>query len=515
MEVVLHNQWVSLAAAWKQKLSGLVINREYAKAQRRYGSQIGLPDAEMYDFLRWLRVELLSHNQTESTKASKAVKEPLPDLVESDLDLPEHDKAYWHDTTRNVYVVHLPSRKHPLAIPGDTWTAIREAYSNWSGSPASINEIARKFGMARRTVVELLRVMGTTHDSAPWTEETLKVEGEQVLTEDLLRRKEERILVASERASWNAVKDDANKWRNLRVHVLDKLATLTPKSYKVRKLDLPQSLREYVAIVSPTDFHFGKYADDFEVDMEDNRNLQRQRLLVSTQKVMGDVVLFGRPERIIVGVGSDFFNIDNDQKSTTEGTPQDVDGNPAEIMVQGCRLMVEYIDTLRQIAPVQLVLMSGNHDRMMGTMMLMYLEAWYRGQTDVMVRVASASPRQYIEYGNNLLCFHHADLVNKTMDLARLAATERPREWGNCDHRMVFTGHLHYTKMEDDRGFTRFQLPSLSGADRWHHRNGYVGAKRQLAAVLVDRMAGVFGTLYADDAYYASIGSMGNVRIDL
>ena len=489
------DQWVSLAAVWKQKLSCLVLNREYAKAQRRYGSQIGLPDAELYDFLRWLRVELLSNKPT---KATKTPKEPIPDFDESDLDLPEHDKAYWHDTNRNVYVVHLPSRKHPLAIPGDTWTAIREAYSNWSGSPASINEIARKFGMARRTVVELLRVMGTTHDSAPWTEETLKVEGEQILTEDLLRRKEERILVASERASWNAVKDDANKWRNLRVHVLDKLATLTPKSYKVRKLDLPQGPREYVAIVSPTDFHFGKYSDDFEVDMEDNRKLQRQRLMVSTQKVMSDVVLFGRPERIIVGVGSDFFNIDNDQKMTTEGTPQDVDGNPAEILATGCQLMVEYIDTLRQIAPVNAVLMSGNHDRTTGLMLLLYLGAWYRGMADVKVNTMSAAARQYVEYGNNLLCFNHADMVNKTSDLARLAAVERPCEWGRCGHKMVFTGHLHAIKMEEDRGFTRFQLPSLSGKDRWHDRHGYVGNRKQLAAVLVDRHTGVFGTLYAD-----------------
>lgn len=482
------NQWKSLATTWGPKLEHHVRNRTFKRAVEQYGPKLKLDDDEMAAFLRWLRDDWYPDQQ------EKAALDDMPTI-----EWQEHDKTYWFDASRNVYVVHLPSRKSPLVIAGDKWASIREAYSNWSGSPQSVNELSRKFGMARRTVIELLRCMGTTHDSAPWTEEELSREGEGVLVDDLLRRKEEKILVAAERASWNKVKEDANKWRNLNAAVLEKLAKALPKAYTVPKLTLPETSRQYVAVVSPTDFHHGKYSDDFEVGEKDNREMQRQRLIHATKQILMDVTRHGRPEQILIGIGSDFFNIDTDHKTTTDGTPQDVDGNPAEILATGCRLMVEYIDLLRQVAPVQAVLMSGNHDRLLGMMLLLYLGAWYRDMPDVKVNVTSASPRQYVEYGNNLLCFHHADLVPKTNDLARLAATERPREWGRCGHKMVFTGHLHATKVEEDRGFTRFQLPSLSGTDRWHHRHGYIGNKKQLAAVLVDKHSGVFGTLYADD----------------
>lgn len=496
----LTDHWGILADRWGKKLASKFRQRKWTEIKNKFGKELGLSDDELRDFGRWLVNEWLpQQSQAPATESPPPkAQESIPEEVVPNLHWKEHDRTYWYDKSRDLYVVHLPSRKFPLAIPGDKWCAIRDAYSNWSGSPASVNELSRKFGMARRTVLELLRCMGTTHDSAPWTDEELQVEDEDSLVEDLLRRKEERILVKAERDNWDRIKADADKWRTFERQILSKLESAIPEPYHPPKLKVPDSNRRFVAVVSPSDFHHGKYSDEFEVSEEDNRKLQRLRLIKSAERVLGDVTKHGRPERIILGIGSDFFNIDNDKKTTTDGTPQDVDGNPAEILITGCQLMVEYIDLLRQVAPVSAVLMSGNHDRLLGVTLLLYLGAWYRDIPDVQIQQKSAASRQYIEYGQNLLCFHHADTVPKTADLARLAAVEKPREWGRTNHKMVFTGHLHSIKMEEDRGFTRFQLPSLSGTDRWHSRHGYVGSRKVLAAVLVDRDDGVFGTLYAE-----------------
>ena len=157
--------------------------------------------------------------------------------------------------------------------------------------------------------------------------------------------------------------------------------------------------------------------------------------------------------------------------------------------------MTLYIDMLRQIAPVELVLMAGNHDRILSVSLHLYLQAWYNN-CDSITTIKCAQSRQYIVYDNNLLCFHHGDTVTKTSDLARLAAIEAPHAWGRCAHRMVFTGHLHYEKVEEDRGFTRYQLPSLSGEDKWHARKGYVGNRKMIAAVLIDNKEGIFASIY-------------------
>ena len=496
--------WNELAKKWGYLLESKFKNRKWKDIQAKYGSDLALSDQELRTFGHWVLEEWIPAQETNKPKPTPPpVVEALDESEESEA-VPnehwqEHDRKYWYDETRDLYVVHLASRKHPIAIKGEIWAAIKDAYSNWSGSPASINEIARKFGMSRRTVQELLRCMGNTHDSSPWTDEELHKEKESILVEDLLRRKEERILIKAERDNWDRIKADAIKWQLFNRNVLSKLEATMQQPYQVPKLRIAKSDRRFVAVVSPTDFHHGKYSDDFEVGEQDNRQLQRQRLLNSADRVLSDVARHGKPERILVGLGSDWFNIDNDLGSTTSGTPQDCDGNPSEILATGCQLMVEYLDCLRQVAPVTAVLMSGNHDRILGVALMMYLAAWYRDAPDVQIKQNSASPRAYLEYGQNLLCFNHGDLVTKTTDLARLAAVDKPREWGRCAHKMVFTGHLHGLKLEEDRGFTRMQLPSLSGKDRWHDRHGYVGNRKQLAAVLVDHQDGLFGTLYAED----------------
>jgi hypothetical protein len=208
-------------------------------------------------------------------------------------------------------------------------------------------------------------------------------------------------------------------------------------------------------------------------------------------------VNFGRPDKLYIPIGSDFLHIDNDLNSTTMGTPQDSDGTPAEILVTGCHLMEEWINCLRQVAPVELVLMSGNHDRMMGLAILLYLEALYRNEDDVTVRTEWA-PRVYRTYGSNLIGFVHGDKVGKTRDLAGHMARETGVGWSGCKHKTIYTGHLHYEKTEVDVAFgvTRRQIPSLSGPDRWHMRAGYVGSPKGLPLYLHDKNKGLVAVIH-------------------
>ena len=53
----------------------------------------------------------------------------------------------------------------------DEHKAIKSAYSNWDGDQATLNQIAARFRMPRRYLVEYLRRHGVTHDSEPFTRE--------------------------------------------------------------------------------------------------------------------------------------------------------------------------------------------------------------------------------------------------------------------------------------------------------------------------------------------------------
>jgi hypothetical protein len=93
-------------------------------------------------------------------------------------------------------------------------------------------------------------------------------------------------------------------------------------------------------------------------------------------------------------------------------------------MVEGQQLMVEFIDMLRQVANVEILLTAGNHDFKLSHVLLQYLGAYYRESSDVNV-IKCHKFRQYFSYGQTLMGFTHGD-GTKLHDLPYLMANEAP-----------------------------------------------------------------------------------------
>jgi hypothetical protein len=409
-----------------------------------------------------------------------------------------HERAYYYNETTDAYVFNLAGVAKPVVLPGTVVRDMVRGYSNL-GEGGSLQEVARAASLPRGWVVQIMRALEVTHDGLPFTQEELKGREIADLEAEGLAVKGANLYRSLERASWTRVQEEAKQWRELETSILRRFPTGVGRPVEPLRLVQGKADRRFGVVLSPTDFHWGKWGAVEEGTKEYNRRVARERLRESTAKCLAGVLCHGQPERIFVGVGSDYFHVDNEAGTTSGGTPQDRDGNPLDIIETGCEMMIEYVDMLRAVAPVDLVLMAGNHDHLLGYCLLLYLSAYYRGVEGVRVR-RTADPRQYVEYGSTLLTFVHGDAVHKTGDIARLAAVEAREQWGRTEHRVALTGHLHYEKMEDDRGFVRYQMPSLSGTDRWHTRHGYVGSRVLLSAVLIDHEAGVFGTLLGGES---------------
>jgi hypothetical protein len=147
---------------------------------------------------------------------------------------------------------------------------------------------------------------------------------------------------------------------------------------------------------------------------------------------------------------------------------------------------------------VELVLMQGNHDRMLGLALLLYLDALYRDTPGVTV-CNDRSPRVYTTYGKNLIGFSHGDGVRKTSDLASHMANEASEFWHECTDRTIYTGNYHYEETETytPLSVTRRQLPSLSGPDRWHNLKGHVNAPKGMPLYLHDYHDGLMATIHS------------------
>jgi hypothetical protein len=261
-------------------------------------------------------------------------------------------------------------------------------------------------------------------------------------------------------------------------------------------------------VVAIQDAHLGMLAWDDEVGgsydlqigMEAYRAAARQLLSVHQQH---------DTERILFLVGNDLAHIDHlDQGKvgvTTSGTPQDFDTRLAKIFTAARRVTVDAIDQARQIAPVDVVIVSGNHDRHSMYKLGEVLQAWYRLDDRVTIH-NEPRVRKYYGYGKNLLGLTHGEeFKRKREPLPLIMATEAPPElWSSTTHREWLTGHFHAaaeleymaprSNLSESRGVRVRSLPGLTAVDAWHHDGGY---KHQRAATaLVYRREGGLTALH-------------------
>jgi hypothetical protein len=408
-------------------------------------------------------------------------------------------RAYLYDPDSRRYIFSLRSKAgKPFVVPEDVVRQVVAAYSS-SGAKATVNEIARTFGWARATVMEVLKALGKTHDSAPKTDEDLASGDEAELAEDLVRMKEERVLREAERKTWEETKRLAAKAKrfdtfvsgSLKAALADGVPAITLPAFR------PVRAKERLAVVlSPTDLHYGKASWRDETGEEFDRQSCANRLRTSAERALGRIERLGHVERIVIGAGSDWFHIDSERggASTTAGTPQHADGSWARIFLEGAELAAQYVARLSQLAPVQVVQMAGNHDKHGSLALTAWLQQRFREvETRVSVTM-SPHPRQYVTYEQNLIGITHGDGAPEEK-LPMLMATEASQSWATCPQRTWITGHRHTDRRNESFGVQIVGLPSLAGTDAWHAGKGYVGNRKNLKALAFHPQEGLIAEI--------------------
>lgn len=432
-------------------------------------------------------------------KRTNRRSKPEPERDEGHPHFARHEQdagPYYYDETRDVYVFSLPSKPHtPFPVRGETVRSIVAAYAK-DGDNASINEVARAVGWHRKTVREVLQRLGKTHDSMPFTDEQIGAGDEDELTEDLVRRKEERIHIRAEREDWKRTKELADKardWTRFFASLSSTVDVPPAPRRPARRLPRPQP---HTLVTHASDLHYGKSGWVDETGDEYSREVCRDRLLTATSDLLDKCSAYGRPSRIVVGMGADMLHIDNHRGTTTGGTPQDHDGSFMRIYTEACALGRDQIEEFRGWTDaVDVFAIRGNHDYYSTALMVHWLQAHYRN-TDVNIGRPLAE-REYVEIGNTLLGLTHGHSI-KDNDLISLMAHEAGEAWSRTRFRMWLTGHWHTQKMYEKHGVLVEHLPSLAGTDRWHNEHGYVGNRKGLVGYLIHHTDGPFARIFVD-----------------
>ena len=155
-------------------------------------------------------------------------------------------------------------------------------------------------------------------------------------------------------------------------------------------------------------------------------------------------------------------------------------------------LMVDTIATLQEIAPVHVLLVSGNHSRMAEFYIARYLEAYFRNCTAITFD-SRPLKRKYIEYGNTLIGFSHGETEKKRIE--NIMQVEAREEWGRTLYHEWHLGHLHSEQTKEIPGLIIKHLPSITGLDLWHYNSAFVGAVKKTQGFIYDKKYGLTDTL--------------------
>lgn len=273
-----------------------------------------------------------------------------------------------------------------------------------------------------------------------------------------------------------SIRDNAPKFNKIPhpgAHLQDGEVLFIPKKKYLLELSLP-------------DLHIGKLSWEDESGENYDTKIAIDRYNQSMTKLLDHVRHYkDEIEEILLPIGNDLFNIDNKNNMTTAGTPQHVDSRWQQMFLKAKGLLINNINELKQIAPVKVVMVSGNHDQQTVFYLGSVLEAYYHNTANVIID-NSPTQRKYHAYGINLIGFTHGN-EEKHQELGLIMATEKPVEWAASKCRQFHLGHFHsrkttkYLDVQEFQGFTVRVLPSLSGTDAWHNSKGYMSMKSAVA----------------------------------
>lgn len=181
-------------------------------------------------------------------------------------------------------------------------------------------------------------------------------------------------------------------------------------------------------------------------------------------------------EKILLVLGHDLIHSDTRAGTTTKGTPLDNDSRFHANFLSVWDLVQKQVNTCLQVAPVEVMMVPGNHDELSVWHLGHSLEMFYSGNKNVKIDNSPAC-RKYWNFGCNLVMGTHGDGI-KLKDLPLIMATEMPEMFAAATHREIHTGHLHQERLIELSGVRCRIMPSLSPADWWHAHAGYCGMIR-------------------------------------
>lgn len=250
-------------------------------------------------------------------------------------------------------------------------------------------------------------------------------------------------------------------------------------SPKYQKIKYTKSKSPHFFELGLPDLQLGRLVMASEAGEDVNPDLQIAKADAVIDTLIGYASNFGLT-RCLFPVGNDFFDTNSAEMFTKHGTPQQDDVRWKRTYQLGCDFVVRTVEKLMQLAPVDLLVIPGNHDEDKIWHLGEYVDAWFNKSKDVSVDNRPMK-RKYYHFGKNLLGLTHG-YFERNNKLDSLMAYEVPQLWAQSTHREWHLGDKHHKvdmvlkTNELENGVVVRILRSLASPSVWEYDKGFVGS---------------------------------------
>ncbi len=266
--------------------------------------------------------------------------------------------------------------------------------------------------------------------------------------------------------------------------VIEQLRKVGPVSHKLVGADVPVGRRELeVCIMDP---HFGMRCARPDSDHTWSMDEAEETVMWAINRLVEQALQYGHTySRVVFPFGNDFLHADNIAHTTTKGTDQPEMDSWHDAYKRGIKLAIRMVDTLKNVAPVKVYQIPGNHSVHSDFTMGLILDAYYHGDENVEVD-CSSSPYKFHRFGKNLIGYEHGHSVS-TIRLAALMANERPKDWAETSFREFHLGDQHRKGSSvpaalEEQGVSVEYHPGLTPPNYWHRVHSFNYQKRGAVA---------------------------------
>jgi len=236
-----------------------------------------------------------------SEPGMEVLTEPISKRLANELEF-TGDYVYNPEERKYVFLLqgHAAVGKN-IVLPYDTVKGLFDNYSNYDGSPKTINELSVRYKIPRHYLIHILKALGITHDSLPLTEQDYIERSEDDMVDELVANKKFGVSQKFHTRQWKETQERARKYDALEIGLFDPfeqaLKDFKPKKNRVTRPPANKKTGQYWFLIGLSDLHFGlqalgeqAYHNAGDYDIEIVRSilddyLQQVLTLIDSQKL--------------------------------------------------------------------------------------------------------------------------------------------------------------------------------------------------------------------------------------